>query len=294
LPRLQSFKARFPAELPFKYLTFAGPEGRDIEFFTSGHQIFSIQNVSVWEKSDENAKALGAKFGRELRIKQGEAFTLSSAPREVDFFPYSVINLDFTSGFFNLRKNRISPHNFELIQNLVRNQQKHACNFVLFLAFNVAPDVDGVQGQAFVHKMAFDIATRFGATKALFNLTRNAKGTYDDILSDLVPTAIIRLGGEHAFDTTCVGKAVYRPYGIRKSSMLCLSFEFWYDNPALSQSTHLVAQRMEEIISKRQQESLAVELVDINELRRPAGRGVSKSARARHRRLFAREKEPGA
>jgi hypothetical protein len=158
------------------------------------------------------------------------------------------------------------------------------------LAFNVAPDVDSVQGLAFVHKMAFDIATRFGATKSLFNLTRNAKKKYDDVLSDLVPTAIIRVGGEHAFDTTCVGKAVYRPYGIRKSAMLCLSFELWYDNPPLSQSANFLAQRMEQIITTRQQESLTVKLIDVNERRKPTGRAVSKGARARYRRLFPSEK----
>lgn len=290
LPLVRSFKVRFSAEVAFKYLTFAGPEGRDIEFLTKTHEIFSIENIRVWEKSDDNAKALGLKFAPELGIKQGEAFTLSSSDREAGLFPYAVINLDFTNGFFNLRTGRMSPHKFELIENLARNQQKHACSFVLLLAFNVAPDADTIHGQAFVHKMAFDVATRFGSTQALFNLTRDPKRLYYGVLSDLVPTAIIRLGGEHAFDTTCVGKAVYRPYGLRKSTMLCLSFEFSYDNPPLSQSAYFVSQRMEETIAKRQQESLAVELIDVNEHRRPTGQGVSKSARARYRKLFAGKK----
>ena len=286
LPPLKDFKGRFPKDLPFKYLTFAGPEGHDIEFFSKEHNIFSIKNVSVWERSDEHAKALGLRFGPELRIKQGEAFSLSSMARETDYFPYAVINLDFTNGFFNLKASRVSPHKLELIDNIVRGQQKHASSFMLFLAFSVAPDVDSPPGQALVHKLAFDMATRFGATKPLFNLTRNPKAHYDDIMSDLVPSAIIRVGGEHAFDTTCVGKAVYRPYGLRKSTMLCLTFEFLYDNPPLSQTSHYVSRRMEETITTRQQQSLAVELIDVNERRKAGNRGVSKSRRRKFRKLF--------
>ena len=158
------------------------------------------------------------------------------------------------------------------------------------LAFNVAPDVDSAEGQLFVHKMALDIATRYGATKALFNLTREAKQNYCDVLGDLVPAAVIRAGGEHLFDTVCTGKAIYRPYGRRKSTMLCLSFEFQYENPPLSQSRHFVSERMEEVIGKRQEESLKVEMVQVNERRKPAGKGVPKSARAKYRKLFSGKK----
>ena len=164
-------------------------------------------------------------------------------------------------------------------------------SFLLFLAFNVAPDADNAQGQAFVHKLAFDIATRFGATKALFNLTRNPKSRYGSILGDLVPTAIVKIGGDQAFDTSCVGKAVYRPYGLRKSTMLCLAFEFWYDNPALSQSAYFIARRMEETITKRQEESLGVELIDVNIRRRGSQRGVLRGARARYRQLFTHQEK---
>ncbi|MCU1284107.1 MAG: hypothetical protein JWO13_457 [Acidobacteriales bacterium] len=288
LPALLDFKTRSQFDLPFKYLTFAGPEGRDVEFFCKTHSVFALQNISVWEKNDENAKALISKFGLELRVKQGEAFDLSSTDREASFFPYSAINLDFTNGFFNLKKNRISPHKLELIQNIVEHQQHHASNFLLLLAFNTSPDVDTATGKSFVHKMAFDVATRFGSTRALFNLTRNSNKTYDKVLSDLLPAAVITVGGEHTFDTRCLGKAVYRPYGVRKSAMLCLVFEFVYDNPPLSQSSFFRAQRMEDTTRKRQEESLALELIDVNQTRRIKRKGISisKHARARYRKLF--------
>jgi len=281
LPRLLDFKARFPPDIRFRYLTFAGPEGRDIEFFTQEHSVFAIGDIRVWERSTRSASLIRQKFGLELQIKEGEAFTLSSsvAEQQAPFFPYSVVNLDFTDGFFNVRARRAEPHKFEIIENIIRCQQKHASGFLLLLAFNVAPDVDNAEGQVFVHKMALDIATRYGATKALFNLTRGAKQNYPDVLGDLVPAAVIRAGGEHSFDTQCTGKAVYRPYGRRRSTMLCLSFEFQYDNPPLSQSRHFVSQRMEEVIAKRQAESFKVVVTQVNERRKPVGKGGPKRAR---------------
>jgi hypothetical protein len=287
LPRLLDFKARLPPDIRFRYLTFAGPEGRDIECFTQGHRVFAIRDIRVWERSTESASLLRQKFGPELQIKEGEAFTLSSSfgEQQAPLFPYAVINLDFSDGFFNVRTRRAEPHKFEVIENIIRSQQRHACGFLLLLAFNVAPDVDNAEGQVFVHKMALDIATRYGATKALFNLTRGAKQNYSEVLGDLVPAAVIRAGGEHAFDTVCTGKAVYRPYGRRKSTMLCLSFEFLYDNPPLSQSRHFVSQRMEEVIGKRQEESLLVKVILVNERRKPRRIVVPKRTRAKYRTL---------
>jgi len=292
LPALLDFKSRFPPDIRFRYLTFAGPEGRDIEFFAQEHRLFAISDIRVWEKSTGSASLLRQKFGPELQIKEGEAFTLSSssAEQQAPLFPYAVVNLDFTDGFFNVRTRRAEPHKFEIIQNIIRSQQRHACSFLLLLAFNVAPDVDNAEGQVFVHKMALDIATRYGATKALFNLTRGVEQHYPDVLGDLVPAAVIRAGGECSFDTVCTGKAVYRPYGRRRSSMLCLSFEFQYDNPPLSQSHHFVSQRMEEVIAKRQEESLKVALTPVNERRKPARKGIAKSARTKSRKLFSGKK----
>ena len=286
LPGLLDFKKRFPPDLRFKYLTFAGPEGRDIEFFTRENPVFSIPDIRVWERSDHAAAQLSQKFGPELQIKSGDAFTLSSAEKEAASFPFAVINLDFTDGFFNLRARRALPYKFEIIENIACHQQKHACGFLLLLAFNAAPDVDSVNGQLFVHRMALDLATRYGETKALFNLTRGAKNNYCEVLGDLVPAAIVRMGAEHAFDTACTGKAIYRPYGRRKSTMLCFSFEFQYDDPPLSQSRFFVQRRMEDLIEKRQHESLKVEAIHVNERRKPTGKGVSKRTRARYRKLF--------
>jgi len=72
--------------------------------------------------------------------------------------------------------------------------------------------------------------------------------------------------------------------------MLCLSFEFQYDNPPLSQSHHFVSQRMEEVIAKRQEESLKVALTPVNERRKPARKGIAKSARTKSRKLFSGKK----
>lgn len=292
LPALLDFKRRFSPDAKFNYLTFAGPEGRDIEFFTREKAVFSIPDIRVWERSDRAASQLGQKFGPELQIKCGEAFTLSSAEKEASSFPFAVINLDFTDGFFNLRTRKALPDKFETIENIARHQQKHACEFLLLLAFNAAPDVDSDKGQPFVHRMALDIATRYGATKALFNLTRGAKNNYCDVLSDLVPAAIVRVGAEHAFDTICSGKAIYRPYGRRKSTMLCFSFEFQYDDPPLSQSRYFVQRRMEDLIEKRQQESLKVEAIHVNERLKIPGKSVSKRTRARYRKLFPAPTSP--
>jgi hypothetical protein len=46
LPAIEDFKASSNREL--KYLTFAGPEGYDIDFFVQDG-IFKLENIRVWE-----------------------------------------------------------------------------------------------------------------------------------------------------------------------------------------------------------------------------------------------------
>src|ERR1044071_10065109 len=92
LPAIEDFKLEVNQDL--RYLTFAGPEGFDIEFFTA-RQVFKRENIRVWERSADAARALQEKFGVDFQVKIGEAFTLSRAPQERQFFPHSVINLDF-------------------------------------------------------------------------------------------------------------------------------------------------------------------------------------------------------
>ena len=111
LPSLLSFKARFPPDTRFRYLTFAGPEGRDIEFFTQEHRVFAIADIRVWEKSDGAASKLGQKFGPELQVKPGEAFTLSSAEKRYHSSPMRSLTLTSPMGslmFERAAQNRIS------------------------------------------------------------------------------------------------------------------------------------------------------------------------------------------
>jgi hypothetical protein len=48
LPAIEDFKLEVNQDL--RYLTFAGPEGFDIEFFTA-RQVFKRENIRVWERS---------------------------------------------------------------------------------------------------------------------------------------------------------------------------------------------------------------------------------------------------
>ena len=263
LPAIEHFKGESNQEL--RYLTFAGPEGYDIEFFT-GRQVFKLENIRVWENRADAASALQAKFGVDFQVKTGEAFNLSKAAQERQFFPHNVINLDFTSGAFQLSQPRFIPHKFEIISNIIAAQREHTQSFMLLLAFAAGADVDSDHGRAFVHKTAFDIATRFGFTEPLFNLTRSPDKTYAQTLAAVIPCAVIRLGGEHFYDTRCLGKALYLPYNSKKTAMLCFNFRLTYDNPALSEPDLQGSGRMNEVIVRRQQEALGLELRNVNAL----------------------------
>lgn len=265
LPAILEFKSAMNQEL--KYLTFAGPEGYDIDFFTQGN-VFKLENVRVWERSASAATELNTKYGPTFQVKTGEAFDLSSAREEQKFFPHSVINLDFTNGAFQLSSARYIPHKFECINNILRSQREHIESFLLLLAFAATSDVDSEHGKTFVHKMAFDLATRFGHTEPLFNLTRDSERTYPQTLAAVIPSAVIRLGGEHFYDTQCMGKALYFPYNNKQTGMLCFIFRLTYDNPALSETNLQVAERMKQVVEHRQQDSLGLAITNVNQLLR--------------------------
>lgn len=263
LPAIEAFKARTNQDL--KYLTFAGPEGYDIDFFNE-NKIISLEKVRVWESSANAARALQTKYGLAFQVKIGDAFDLSKSKDERQYFPHSIINLDFTNGAFQLSRARHIPHKFEILSNVMEAQREHTESFVLFLAVAGAADVDSDHGKTFVQKTAFDLATRFGYTEPLFNLTRDPRGTYAQTLAAVIPSAVIRLGGEHFYDTQCLGKALYFPYGRKRSAMVCFIFHLIYDNPALSETNFQISKRMDEVVVRRQGESLRVVLQNVNDL----------------------------
>ena len=263
LPLLRSLKERSTTHL--RYLTFAGPEGFDIEFFVE-QGIFDLEHVRVWERSQASATALLAKFGVNFQVKIGEAYELSSAHKERDFFPHNVINLDFTNGAFQVPRPRALPTSFKITENLIAAQREHAASFVLLLAFAANADVDSDIGKAFVQKTAFDLATRFGHTEPLFDLTRDPVKTHAKVLSSVIPCAVIRQGGEGFYDVQCLGKALYTPNNSKRTSMLCLAFEFIYDYPAMSETNLQTATRFDEVVVQRQKESLALPLQDVNRI----------------------------
>jgi len=280
LPAILEFKARAAGQL--KYLTFAGPKAFDVDFFT-GKQIFNIENVRVWEMDHTAAAALKLKYGANFQVVVGQAFDLVKSAGERASFPHSVINLDFTNGAFHLKRPWYIPPKFELIDRVVSAQMECAESFLLLIAFAATHDVDNEYGKGFVQKLAFDIATRFGHTEPLFNLTRDAASWYPQILVSVVPCAVIRLGGEHSYDSRCIGKALYYPYGSKKTGMVCLMFSFTYDNPALSETSHQTSKRMDALIVKRQEESLGLPLTDVNKLLRSTATIVREPRRKRSR-----------
>lgn len=262
LPSLRSFKRQAAADL--KYLTFAGPEGHDIELFCWKRKVIQLEKVHVWEKFPDAAAALREKYGPTLGVKVGEAFDLAKAKDQRPRFPFHVINLDYTDGAFNMQETRWTPIKFETLENVVAMQRECASTFLLFLAVAAAGDVDSDLGRTFVQKAAFDLATRLGRTAPLFILTRNEKREYASALADVIPCSVIRVGGERCFDASCVAKAVYRPFRSRKTVILSFVFSFEFVNPPLSQSLHQVITSMDGTIEMRQRESFSVPLVDVN------------------------------
>jgi hypothetical protein len=265
LPAIAKFKTTLATDL--KYLTFAGPEAFDVEFFTQKN-IFEIQNVRVWEMNLNAADKLKQKYGPDFNVVVGQASDLARSSQEKSNFPHNVINLDFTNGAFQLRKPRYVPPKFELIENVILAQRECTESFLLLTAFAATADVDSDFGKAFVHKLAFDIATRFGYTEPLFNLTRDPVKSYPQVLASVIPCAVIRVGGEQLYDTKCVGKALYFPYNSRRTAMVCFTFLLTYDNPALSETSHQISNRMDAIVQKQQEESLRVPLFEVNKLLR--------------------------
>src|SRR5208337_928927 len=145
LPKLRAFKAQTTSDL--KYLTFAGPEGHDIELFCLRRGLIKLEKVHVWEKLERAAASLRTKYGPTLTVKVGEAFDLVRAREQRPRFPFHVINLDYTSGAFNVQETRWTPHKFETLENVVAIQRECASAFLLFLAVAAADDVDSEIGR---------------------------------------------------------------------------------------------------------------------------------------------------
>lgn len=267
LPALRQHRDRTLGDL--HYLTLAGPEGHDIDLFCNKSKLIKMEHVRVWESSADAARTLSRKYGPPLKIKQGEAFDLCRAQDERRLFPYDVVNLDFTSGAFNVQHARRLPQKVEVIENIIKNQEECASSFLLFVAFAGGADVDTDLGRLFVHKAAYDVATRLGHTEPLFNLTRNMPRAYPSILAAVLPCIFIRGAGEGNFDGACLSKSVYRPGRSRRTVIVSFVFSMTYDYPALSQSFHHSITRMDGIISERQRESLSVSVIDINRRVRP-------------------------
>lgn len=247
-------------------MTFAGPQGHDIELFTQASGLIRIENVRVWENSPETAKRLGEKYGSTLatNIKQGDAFALCRANSEKKFFPFHVINLDYTSGAFHVDSPRWLPTKLDTLQSLIASQKEHATSFLLLFAVAATADVDSEMGKGFIHKAAFDLAKRLGKPEALFNLTRDLEGTYPQILATVIPCVIVRMGCEHSFDTRCVGKAVYRPYRSRRTVILSFVFDFQFERVPLTLSELQCLSASDGNIEGRQREACTVPLVDVN------------------------------
>jgi hypothetical protein len=276
LPTLKAFRSKFSGEI--KYLTFAGPQGHDLELFAIQQKLIRIENIRIWENSPDVAQRLVQKYGPTLNIKQGEAFDLCKAKNEKSFFPFHVVNLDYTSGAFYVDQPRQLPTKLETVQVIINNQEEHATSFLLFLAVAAKADVDSDFGRLFVQKAAFDLAKRLGKTEPLFNLTRDLAKTYSETLATIVPCIVIRMGGEHHFDTQCIGKAVYRPYRSTKTTILSFVFSLEYDHVALTLSNHQNMKLFDASIEDRQREACALQLIDVN-LKIPKRRPSKTTAR---------------
>jgi hypothetical protein len=262
LPTLRDFHSRFLGEI--KYLTFAGPQGHDLELFAIQQKLIRIENIRIWENAPDVAKRLVQKYGPALKIKQGEAFDLCKAKNEKSFFPFHLVNLDYTSGAFHVDQPRRLPTKLETVQMIINNQEEHATSFLLFLAVAAKADVDNDLGRLFVQKAAFDLAKRLGKTEPLFDLTRDLAKTYPETLATIVPCIVIRMGGEHHFDTHCIGKAVYRPYRSAKTTILSFVFNLEYENVPLTLSSHQSMKLFDESIEDRQRKACALQLIDVN------------------------------
>src|SRR5712692_7712508 len=90
LPTLKAYRSSFTGEI--KYLTFAGPQGHDLELFAIQKKLIHIENIRVWENNPDIARRLGQKYGPTLNIKQGEAFDLCKSKNEKSFFPFHLVN----------------------------------------------------------------------------------------------------------------------------------------------------------------------------------------------------------
>lgn len=262
LPAFEAFRPQISGEP--RYLTFAGPQGHDLELFVTQRNLIRLQNVRVWENSPDAISRLTEKYGPTLNVKQGEAFDLCKAKAERGFFPFQIINLDYTSGAFHVDQPRWLPTKFETIQTIINHQREHATSFLLFLAVAAQSDVDGELGRLLVQKAAFDLAKRLGRTEPLFNLTKNQKGTYPETLATIIPCIVIRMGSEHHFDTRCTGKVVYRPYRSTKTTIVSFVFTFQYDQVALTLSNHQNLTFFDASIEERQREACSLKVIDVN------------------------------
>lgn len=218
---------------PLRLFTLCGEDAIDVRLFAAERLIEKdsrgFPGVSWCELSPETASILRTKLGRVSRSFLGTLEKLSQTAEFKEWFPFDVINLDFTSLPFPRSQ---PPFNstWVAVTTILACQQTHRAGCELFLTFNA--DRSPANDDA-VNQLVSLVETNFESrnwSRDLFMSTSGgvlpadlSSSQYDKFLLIALPKFVGRLAADQGFGVRELGRFAYtrhppgrRPYRITK------------------------------------------------------------------------------
>jgi hypothetical protein len=220
-----------------KLLTLTSTKCYDVRFFRDQGLLlttdtgYAAESVTFCECNPERYVLIrnnlpGARdFGGRIEdfVAAGSAHL---TPRVQRWFPYDVVNLDFTTPGFRQKGEKTSV-TMQTISKIFTIQRLKNRSFTLFLTLPAIERGNDATGKAELHScLRSNLDGSYPDFKKNF-IQKYPKGTFDDyreFLLVVVPKLIIKYGQSENFDTKCLERCCYVNEGAR-TTMLAFMFD---------------------------------------------------------------------
>ncbi len=202
-----------------RLFTLCGEDALDVQLFANEGLITAdargYPDVSWCEGSQETASVLRAKLGRVRRSYFGRLEDLAKGGTFAKWFPFDMVNLDFTSRPFPRSQ---PPFNstWDVVKSVLQEQSRNQTGFELFLTFNA--DRDPANEEA-VHQLVNVVEDNFSsrewAREAFLETADGASPAdlscqeYDKFLLLALPKFLARLAADESMSVSNLGRFAY-------------------------------------------------------------------------------------
>ena len=223
-----------------RFLTLTSTKIYDIEFFRENELIattktgYNPESITFCEYVPERYARIQNRLpGARAFLGSFEQFVgagdLGQSNRASKWFPYDVINLDFTRPCFN-QKGKKTSHAMDAIEKVFDLQKLKKQSFSFFLTLPALKSGDDSTGISKLNDcLSSNLRNEYGELKdkILEKYPRKKFPSYREFLLFMVPKLIIRYGQNFTFDVICQERYTYIAEGA-KAVMITFIFDCEY------------------------------------------------------------------